>query len=268
MALKIEFSVQMVDEKCIDEISKSIADLDGVHDLTISLDTDRVTLRTSLPHSIIQEKIEKTGRKAVLKGYGEGLSAVALIGGNSGYNFGNQIFGIIRLAETPEGCIIEGTIDNLPPGEHGLHIHEYGDISRGCYSLGGHYNPRDSPHGGPEDDLSKRHVGDLGNIQVESTRRSTFWKLDKYLDLAEIIGRSIVITKDPDDLGRGNNPESKIDGNSGEGLTAGLIAKASGLNQNTKKICACNGVTLWDERQLKLTNINEHISNLNRNVYF
>lgn len=31
-----------------------------------------------------------------------------------------------------ETCVIEGTIDGLRPGLHGLHIHECGDISRGC----------------------------------------------------------------------------------------------------------------------------------------
>ena len=39
-------------------------------------------------------------------------------------------------------CIVEGTLDGLEPGEHGLAVHEAGDVSRGCHSLGDHYNPR------------------------------------------------------------------------------------------------------------------------------
>jgi copper chaperone for superoxide dismutase len=31
-----------------------------------------------------------------------------------------------------EKCIIDGTIDGLREGFHGLHIHELGDISDGC----------------------------------------------------------------------------------------------------------------------------------------
>ena len=39
-------------------------------------------------------------------------------------------------------CVIEGTIDGLSPGEHGLAVHETGDVSRGCATLGDHFNPR------------------------------------------------------------------------------------------------------------------------------
>ena len=39
-------------------------------------------------------------------------------------------------------CVIEGTVDGLKPGEHGLAVHETGDISQGCNTVGDHYNPR------------------------------------------------------------------------------------------------------------------------------
>jgi len=55
-----------------------------------------------------------------------------MLSGNSGYSIGNLIRGVIRFAETSEGCIIDGTIDGLTPGEHGMHVHECGDISNGC----------------------------------------------------------------------------------------------------------------------------------------
>ena len=93
-----------------------------------------------------------------------------------------------------------------------------------------------------------------------------------------MIGRSIAVTKDKDDLGRGNDPQSKIDGNSGERLTVtdlvsylkskiifltsiffnsfrlayGIIARSAGLFQNPKKICACTGMTMWEERELEI----------------
>lgn len=55
-----------------------------------------------------------------------------MLGGNSGYSVDNIIKGVIRFAQTPQGCIIDGTVDGLTPGEHGMHIHECGDISNGC----------------------------------------------------------------------------------------------------------------------------------------
>ena len=44
-----------------------------------------------------------------------------------------------------------GIINNLPQGLHGFHVHEYGDLGNGCASAGGHYNPLNSVHGGPDD---------------------------------------------------------------------------------------------------------------------
>lgn len=60
-----------------------------------------------------------------------------------------------------------------------------------------------------------QHVGDLGNINVNQEGRSTFRILDKLISVPSIIGRSLVVTEKPDDLGKGDNPVSKIDGNSG-----------------------------------------------------
>lgn len=46
---------------------------------------------------------------------------------------------------TQNGCgnpvLVEVSIFGLPTGPHGFHIHEKGDLSNGCLSNGGHYNP-------------------------------------------------------------------------------------------------------------------------------
>ena len=38
--------------------------------------------------------------------------------------------GVIRLTQLMSGCVIEGTVDGLSPGQHGLAIHETGDTSQ------------------------------------------------------------------------------------------------------------------------------------------
>ena len=245
---KIEFAVDMTCQKCVNAVRNSLTSLSGIESIDISLEKGNVVVETSLPYSVIQEEIEKSGKKAVLKGYGDNTSAVAMLGGNSGYSVSNDIMGVIRFAQTPDGCIIDGTVDGLTPGEHGMHIHECGDISEGCDNVGEHFNPNNTAHGGPEDDPLKRHVGDLGNIMVNNSGRATFRKVDKLIKIPDIIGRSLVVTESSDDLGKGDSMESKINGNSGNRLACGIIARSSGLFQNTKKICACDGLTLWDER--------------------
>ena len=72
-----------------------------------------------------------------------------------------------------ETCVIDGTIDGLVPNsKHGLAIHECGDISEGCQSVGSHYNPRNKRHGSPLED--ERHVGDLGNVLADANGRALF----------------------------------------------------------------------------------------------
>ncbi|XP_076626329.1 copper chaperone for superoxide dismutase isoform X2 [Colletes latitarsis] len=254
---KIEFAVNMTCQKCVDAVRNSLTGVNGIENIDISLEKGNVVIETNLPYSILQEKIEQSGRKAVLKGYGDHSSAVAMLGGNSGYSINNKIMGVIRFAQTPNGCVIDGTVDGLSPGEHGMHIHECGDISKGCDNVGEHFNPNNTVHGGPDDDVHKRHVGDLGNITVNNFGRATFRRTDKLIEVPDIIGRSLVITESPDDLGKGNCPESKIHGNSGNRVACGIIARSSSLFQNTKKICACDGLTLWDEREKVLSNKQE-----------
>ena len=44
----------------------------------------------------------------------------------------------------------------------------------------------------------------------------------------------------------------QVNGNCGEALSCGIIARSAGIFENAKRICACDGVTLWDERNKPL----------------
>ena len=91
----------------------------------------------------------------------------------------------------------------MTPGLHGFHIHEFADFSNGCVSAGPHYNPHGNPHGGPEDEI--RHVGDLGNINADADGVAAGSIVAPLVHLSgefSVIGRSIMIHADPDDLGK------------------------------------------------------------------
>ncbi|XP_067130050.1 copper chaperone for superoxide dismutase [Centruroides vittatus] len=239
---KLEFDVEMTCQSCVNSVERALRNLD-VKKVEIDLNNQQVVVETSLPYSEILRHIEQTGRRAVLKGYGSisGGAAVAEIFGKNG------IMGIVRFAHINDrSCIIDGTVDGLK-GEHGLHICEFGDLTNDCENVGGHYNPSNKMHGSPED--NERHYGDLGNIRADKNGRAVFRKEDSTVKVWEIIGRSLVITEHKDDLGRGDNERSKIDGNSGQKLACGIIARSAGLFQNPKRICLCDGVSVWDERE-------------------
>ena len=124
--------------------------------------------------------------------------------------------------------------------------------SQGCASLGPHYNPRGARHGSPDNSPLDRHYGDLGNITADQDGRARFRLLDRLVEVNEVIGRSLVVSSDRDDLGLGSAVTSLTDGDCGPGLACGVIARAATLGQNKKKICACDGVTIWDERNKPL----------------
>ncbi len=146
------------------------------------------------------------------------------------------IRGLIFFDELATGEVhVRGKIVGLLQGYHGMHIHESGNLSKGCKSLGGHFNPYGMNHGSRLTKCKKtkrmvvnrnRHVGDLGNIVADRTGIATINFTDCLLKLTgnnSIIGRSLIIHDGVDDLGHGHNKESLITGNSGRRIAGGII---------------------------------------------
>uniref|UniRef100_A0A9L0TQE8 Superoxide dismutase copper chaperone n=1 Tax=Equus caballus TaxID=9796 RepID=A0A9L0TQE8_HORSE len=178
-ACTLEFAVQMTCQSCVDAVRTSLQGVAGVQSVEVQLENQMVVVQTTLPSQEVQAILEGTGRQAVLKGMGSGIlenlgAAVAILGGPG------PVQGVVRFLQlTPERCLIEGTIDGLEPGPHGLHVHQFGDLTRNCNSCGDHFNPDGTSHGGPQD--SERHRGDLGNVHADAEGRVVFRIEDEQL---------------------------------------------------------------------------------------
>lgn len=112
----------------------------------------------------------------------------------------------------------------LPPGKHGFHIHEFGDMSNGCDSMGAHWNPYKKEHGCPG--MQNRHAGDLGNLIANNKGYAILQLDDNLIKLRgkySVLGRGMVIHKNEDDCGKGNFDDSKTTGHSGPRLACGII---------------------------------------------
>jgi len=120
--------------------------------------------------------------------------------------------GVVYLEETADKKTrIYGSIRGLRPGLHGFHIHEAGDMTKGCDSACSHYNPHGHNHGGLT--AKKRHVGDLGNVEAGKNGVAAIDITDRFVKLRgkySVIGRSLVVHEDEDDLGNGNHDDRYI----------------------------------------------------------
>ncbi|XP_063315967.1 extracellular superoxide dismutase [Cu-Zn] [Pelobates fuscus] len=105
-----------------------------------------------------------------------------------------------------------------------IHIHNYGDLSDGCDSAGAHYNPFTVNH--------PNHPGDFGNFRVKDGKieRHGAYPDATLFGPYSIIGRSIVLHMQADDLGKGNNPASLENGNAGKRLACCIIGFSSKSN--------------------------------------
>ena len=142
--------------------------------------------------------------------------------------------GTVNMVESTHGVKFDINLTNLTPGKHGFHIHEAGNLEDGCKSCCAHFNPLNKEHGGPfEMDGKNRHLGDLGNITADSNGNCVKSIYDRYLQLRgykyNIIGRSVVVHENEDDLGRGGNAESKKTGNAGARIGCGVIGYKEGF---------------------------------------
>lgn len=111
---------------------------------------------------------------------------------------------------------------------HAIHIHEFGDITKGCKSLGGHWNPQNRRHGSIRLDGDDRHAGDLiNNLNADARGEVSHTYHDPLVVPSRILGRSVVIHEGRDDLGRGRDAESLITGNAGGRMACAIIGRMS-----------------------------------------
>lgn len=133
---------------------------------------------------------------------------------------GSTVQGTVTFTQTPEGVRVFAQLSGLTTGEHGFHVHENGDCSApDGSSAGGHFNPTDMPHDGP--DAEQRHVGDLGNIVADEAGNAILERVDAHLSLTDpatsIVGRAVIVHGNADDM------TSQPSGAAGPRMACGVI---------------------------------------------
>lgn len=139
-------------------------------------------------------------------------TAIAYIRGG---NDAPDLFGEIKFYQRRQGVLVVANISNLPMGNgsgfFALHIHEGGSCSGDGFSdTGMHYNPYQTMH--------PRHAGDLPPLMLCNGGAYMAVMTDRFR-AEEIIGRTVIIHSDADDL------RSQPSGNSGNKIACGIIVR-------------------------------------------
>ena len=133
--------------------------------------------------------------------------------------------GYVYLSDTPQGLLVEPDLSELSPGEHGFHVHEFGDVEpalkKGKYIAGGaagqHYDPeRTHQHLGPYED---GHRGDLPRLLVDRDGTATTPVVAPHLVLAEVKDRALIIHSNGDNY----SDYPLIDGGGKSRIAGGIL---------------------------------------------
>ncbi len=132
-----------------------------------------------------------------------------------------NVRGNVEFVPTGNTMEVRVKLSGLTPGPHGFHVHAFGDLSatKDGSSAGGHFNPDQHTHGGPNGEMD-HHAGDLGNLEANSSGNVNVTLKSAKLSLTgpnSIVGRSIVIHASADDF------KTQPAGNSGARIGWGVI---------------------------------------------
>ncbi|MEO6053039.1 MAG: superoxide dismutase family protein [Chthoniobacterales bacterium] len=135
---------------------------------------------------------------------------------------GNKASGTIIFKDLGNGKVdvTAHVIDLEPSSKHGIHIHEFGDLTlKDGMSTGGHFNPEQHDHALPAQ--TTRHAGDFGNLEANAQGVADLNLVVDNITLTgaaknAIIGRGVIVHIKLDD---GSQPV----GNAGARIADGVI---------------------------------------------
>lgn len=141
-----------------------------------------------------------------------------------------SLSGEVLFEQTGPDVRVTAFFQELPPGEHGFHIHKAGDLrGEGCKKACDHYHIGPAQeHGGPPGSEGTRHTGDLGNIALGPKNEpfKAVYTLSN-VNVTDLYGRSVIVHADPDDYGKGGYDDSKTTGHSGSRIACAIIGRVS-----------------------------------------
>ena len=224
-------------DSCVKDVSAALGKVDGVTKVDANLQDQLVFIEGTAAPSTIVSAIESTGRDAILRGSGKSNSAGVCILETHSTTVSDHVRGLARMVQLSDNMtLVDLTLRGVSPGTYHATVRERGDISQGATSTGGIWEAIKSLGGFAKQDPPPRGV--FGTIQVGKGGTGSAF-LDRPLSIWEIIGRSMVVSKQVDGPFSKEDPDTLV----------GVIARSAGVWDNQKTVCSCSGKTVWQERK-------------------
>ncbi|XP_013664380.1 copper chaperone for superoxide dismutase, chloroplastic/cytosolic isoform X5 [Brassica napus] len=122
------------------------------------------------------------------------------------------------FASSPMACV--------PQGKHSWCINEYGDLTKGAASTGNIYNPLQ------DDETATQLPGDLGTLEADQNGEALYTVKKEKMKVTDLIGRAVVVYETED--------------MSLQGITAAVVARSGEVGESCRKLCSCDGTTVWE----------------------
>lgn len=206
----------------------------GIRNVSADLKSQLINVTGNAAPSAIVAAIQDTGRDAILRGSGKAESAAVCILETHASSVKDHVRGLIRMVQvSPNMTILDMTLKGVSPGLYNVTVRETGNISDGAASTGVVWDLMEARR------QSRPAKGVFGTIHVAPSGLGSVF-LDKPIQIWEMIGRSIVVSRQ-----KSEGPFDKEDADT----LVGVIARSAGVWDNDKTVCSCSGKTVWEERK-------------------
>jgi copper chaperone for superoxide dismutase len=220
-------------ESCASSIKKALMELSGIDNVQINIPKQQVLITgTTFSTATILTTLEEQDRIGRVVGNSAAVDSLnnnnddglqlnhALVAEFKGKSYGhNTIVGVVRAVQTssPQYATVELTLGGLQPlTKHYLTLHQFGDLRNGTESVG-------------------KITDELAQFNSDEHGRASFVYVGVPVNIMLAIGRGIVISAVT------NQKENQI-----LRLAAAVAARSAGVNSNDKRVCTCDGTTIWD----------------------